>query len=85
MCIKYPQNAILRTHQICYTLMVKKIITLSAMCIPSKKSKLPTLTRADHPPAAYHWMESGYFALPCLAQWLSGPVLGFQCEVIIIL
>lgn len=36
MCIKYPQNAILRTHQICYTLMVKKIITLSAMCIPSK-------------------------------------------------
>lgn len=36
MCIKYPKNAILRTHQICYTLMVKKIITLSAMCIPSK-------------------------------------------------
>lgn len=42
------------------------------------KSELPTLTRADHPPAAYHWMKSGYFALPCLAQWLSDPVLGFQ-------
>lgn len=26
-----------------------------------------------------------YFALPCLAQGLADPVLGFQCEVIIIL
>jgi len=42
------------------------------------KSKLPALTRADPPPAAYRWKESGSFFLCCFcptAGGLADPVL----------